>query len=211
MNRTPLTRPARWQFWVPLLLQLALVLLIPAQAILIQTTGNHLVLQTAPVDPYDLFRGYYVTLSYDISQPRTLETLDGWDTFLAEQKAPAESGPLPQKAAFYVTLQAPLDQTEPPQPWQPVAISRDRPAQLSPNQVALKGTATPAPSSGPRSRWIYGLERYYIPEAQRQEIDARIRAVQGEQAGQFLVEVSINGQGQAVPIQLWIQGKVYRF
>src|SRR5262245_14089672 len=35
-------------------------------------TGEAILLRAAPVDPRDIFRGDYVTLSYEISQP-------GWD------------------------------------------------------------------------------------------------------------------------------------
>ena len=209
-------RLRRWQFWLPLALQLALILLIPLQASWIQTTGERVVLQTAPVDPYDLFRGYYVTLSYDISRPQTLSELDGWDTFTAEQATRrGEFGPLPRQVPFYVTLEAPAEaQSQLPLPWQPVAISGDRPAQLSPDQVALKGTVNPAFISDTGGPWLYGLERYYIPEAQRQEINDRIQAAQSVQpgeAGDFLVEISVNRRGEAVPIKMWIQGQVYRF
>ncbi|MFE4107089.1 GDYXXLXY domain-containing protein [Almyronema epifaneia] len=207
------SQTARWRFWLPLVLQLGLILLIPAQASWTRAFGTSVILQTAPVDPYDLFRGYYVTLNYNISQQQTLSTLDGWENWIAEQATPTDlSGPLPQQVTFYLTLQAPAEtNTQPPQPWQPIAISGDRPTQLRANQVVLKGIATPPPSAGPRSRWLYGLERYYIPEDQRQDINDRIQTAQAEQPEQFLVEVSVNRQGEAVPTQIWIQGQAYRF
>jgi len=40
--------------------------------------GKSVVLQTAPVDPRDIFRGDYVVLRYEIS---TLSNIPGWLTF----------------------------------------------------------------------------------------------------------------------------------
>ncbi|NET14750.1 MAG: GDYXXLXY domain-containing protein, partial [Okeania sp. SIO1H6] len=42
-----------WRFILPLTVQLALILSIPAQAIYTTITGRTVVLQTVPVDPYD--------------------------------------------------------------------------------------------------------------------------------------------------------------
>ncbi|MEO9124284.1 MAG: GDYXXLXY domain-containing protein, partial [Microcoleus sp.] len=67
-----------WRLWVPLLLQIGLITAVPATAVYTLVTGKTVVLQTAPVDPYDFLRGYYQVLSYDISDPRNLEKLPGW-------------------------------------------------------------------------------------------------------------------------------------
>ena len=67
-----------WRLWVPLLLQIGLIAAVPATAVYTFMTGKTVVLQTAPVDPYDLLRGYYQVLSYDISDRTNLEKLPGW-------------------------------------------------------------------------------------------------------------------------------------
>jgi len=54
-------------FLVPLLIQLGIILLIPSKSFSTYKTGQDVVIQTRPVDPYDFLRGYSQTLSYDIS------------------------------------------------------------------------------------------------------------------------------------------------
>ncbi|MEO0406570.1 MAG: GDYXXLXY domain-containing protein [Cyanobacteria bacterium P01_A01_bin.135] len=189
---TPLHR--RWAFWLPLVLQLGLILAAPARAIYTHTTGETVLLQTAPVDPYDLLRGYYVTLSYQISASDTLDELPGWQ----EIKEADRQSNLP----LYVVL-APPEGASGDQPWTPVSISRDRP-QLSSGQVALRGTYQ-------WGRVVYGLERYYIPEDQRGEINERIRQQHLSEPEAYLIEVKVDARGQSAPVSLWVGEKNYRF
>ncbi len=182
-----------WQFWLPLTLQLALIFVGPARSMYTTTTGQSVLLQTVPVDPYDLLRGYYVTLNYQISQGEALEGLSGWDAIVtAAQNAPLR---------VYVVLEAPSEGTG--DPWTAVRVSRDRP-QVEANQVALKG----------EYRWgrlTYGLERYYIPEDQRTEINARIDQLQRTEPERYRVEVKVDSLGQSVPVSLWVGDENYRF
>lgn len=62
---------------VPLFIQSLLIGSIAAQSIYALATGTTVVLKTMPVDPYDLLRGYYQILSYDISSFSTLNKLPG--------------------------------------------------------------------------------------------------------------------------------------
>ena len=52
-----------------------LVALVPP--LWIQTTGDELVLEIAPVDPLSLFRGNYVDLQYDLDLDAVTEVVDG--------------------------------------------------------------------------------------------------------------------------------------
>jgi uncharacterized membrane-anchored protein len=203
-----------WRFWLPLAAQALLILVVPGQAIYTHVAGRTVVLQTAPVDPYDFFRGYYVTLSYDISSPDTFKTLPGWDAVLAEVEA-TPNEPTDQRMApsrfdagqeFYVVLQAPNDlSAQPPQAWKPVRVSLDRPTDLSDQQVALKGTYQ-------YNRVTYGLETYYIPEDQRNDINTRIGELQtAEGPAPFVVEVKVDPTGKAVPLGFWLSSQPYRF
>lgn len=184
-----------WRLWAPLLLQTALILAVPAQDAYTFVVGRQITLQTAPVDPYDLLRGYSQTLSYDISNPQSLAQLPGGAGFKQPQGKISD---------FYVILEAPSQgQTTPPQPWKPVQLSPDRPDQLSANQVALKGHY---------NGWsvTYGLENYYMPEDQRQQINTAIGQVR-QQPEKFVVEVKVDGTGNAVPVSLWVEDHNYRF
>jgi uncharacterized membrane-anchored protein len=169
---------------------------IPARDAYTYVAGKPVTLQTAPVDPYDLLRGYYQTLRYDISDAALLRSLPGGDRLTA---APETSLP------FYVILEAPAaTATTPPPPWKPVRISLNRPTELAANQAAIQGQF----NSG---QITYGLETYYMPEDQRQQINADIGQVQQQNQEEFVVEVKVDAGGNAVPLSLWVRDRNYRF
>ena len=175
---------------------------IPAQAIYTSLTGRTIVLQTRPVDPYDLLRGYFQTLDYTISDPQTLKALPGWDKL--HSQATVRQHFLPEGTQFYVILEAPANlDDEPPLPWKPVQVSAERPSTLPANRVALKGRID--------SSWIeYGLETYYMPEDRRQELNQEIGQVQRDRQP-FVVEVKVDNRGHAIPESLWVKNKNYHF
>jgi uncharacterized membrane-anchored protein len=198
---TPLTpdssrRLPIWRLWVPLLFQAVLIIAVPARDAYTYVAGRSITLQTAPVDPYDILRGYYQTLSYDVSNIETLRSLPGGDWFNQFQEQPM---------SFYVVLEPPeqADAT-PPQPWKPVRISGDRPTDLTANQVAMQGQY---------DGWgiTYGLETYYMPESRREEINTDINQVQWEDREAFVVDVKVDRGGNAVPISLWVRDRNYQF
>ncbi|NJL01295.1 MAG: GDYXXLXY domain-containing protein [Spirulinaceae cyanobacterium SM2_1_0] len=185
-----------WHFALPLALQTALILALPARNAYTFATGTTVVLQTAPVDPYDFLRGYYQTLGYEISQQDTLAALPGGEAVFGEDR--------PYTDHFYVVLEPPTSETSPPRPWQPVRISGELPDDLTAGQIALRGEYRD---------WqiTYGLERYYMPESQREAINRDIGDVQRSQPEAFRVEVKVGGDGVAVPVSLWVQERHYRF
>jgi uncharacterized membrane-anchored protein len=184
-----------WRLWVPLLFQAMLMVAVPAQDAYTFATGKTVVLQTAPVDPYDFLRGYYQTLGYDISSVQNLSKLPGGDllkdTFVGE---------------VYVVLEAPpASNTTPPKAWKPVRVSRDRPTNLPANQIAIQGK-----SEG--WRIVYGLETYYMPEDQRNQVNQDINQIQQRQGSRaFVVEAKVDGSGNSVPVSLWVRDHNYRF
>lgn len=187
-----------WRLWLPLLFQTGLILAVPAQDAYTYAVGKQITLQTAPVDPYDLLRGHYQTLGYEITQVDNLKALPGGDWF--EQ----HSG---QAGKFHVVLEAPSAKpatpTQTPQPWEPVRISATYPTDLTTNQVAIQG------QTDRYGRITYGIETYYMPDAVRDEINAAIGKTQNQQA--FVVDVKVDSSGNAVPASLWISDQNYRF
>ncbi len=191
---TSTRRLPSWRLWLPLVLQSLLILAIPAQSAYIYVTGRSVILQTAPIDPYDLMRGYSQTLGYEISRRDVLTKLPG-GTMLNNNFT----------GDFYVTLEAPTNQTKrPPQAWKPVQVSRDRPTNLPPNQIALKGNLT---------GWLatYNLETYYMPDDQREQINADISKIQQQNQRSFVVEIRVDQNGNAVPVSLWVRDRNYQF
>jgi uncharacterized membrane-anchored protein len=189
-----------WKFAVPLVLQTALILAVTAQAVYTHLTGTTVILETRPVDPYDMMRGYYQTLSYKISDTNTLKKLPGWKEIAQANSYPSTS------QTFYIVMAKPANpkSTLTPSPWQPIKISRDRPKDLEQNQVAIQGEYI--------SEWqiIYGLETYYMPEDQRIEINEQIGQAQ-RQPQAFVVEIKVDRSGNAVPVSLWVRDRNYQF
>jgi uncharacterized membrane-anchored protein len=201
-NPTPETRSLpQWRLWLPLVLQTVLIASVPAQAIYTHLTGRTAILQTAPVDPYDLMRGYSVTLSYDISQTNNLKSLPGWKDLPKSTSYGGSTDYLAENTIVYVTLQGANHSSGRPKPWKPVALSLDRPA-LKPDQIVIKGRTYYAGIQ-------YGLETYYMPENRRDEVNLNIQQNQRKNPG--VVEVKIDDQGNAVPLTLWVGDRSYRF
>jgi len=202
-----------WRMWVPLLLQIGLIAAVPATAVYTFITGKTVVLQTAPVDPYDFLRGYYQVLSYDISDRTNLQKLPGWKDFPGE-KTPCPPGVacsqnthnVYRNTSFYVILEAPKAATNPgrPQAWKPVRVSRENPVNLPANQIAIKGKYN-------GFLMEYGLETYYMPEDEREKVNQDISQAQSSQRQSFLVEVKVDKTGHAVPVSLWVRDRNYRF
>lgn len=199
---------AVWRLWLPLLIQTGLILSVPAQSIHTQLTGKTVVLQTLPVDPYDPFRGYSMTLNYDISSPETLQKLPGWAELV--QHSGIRSNDVAAGTKLYVILQQQASTSNLPEAWKPVKVSSDRPTSIAANQVALKGSYS-------YGTITYGLETYYIPEAQHQQINKDLAQAQQTSLGQqrqkqpIVVEVKVDAQGNAVPISFWVREHNYRF
>ncbi|MEO8891727.1 MAG: GDYXXLXY domain-containing protein [Coleofasciculaceae cyanobacterium] len=204
-----------WRFWLPLLFQTGLILAVPAQAIYTQLTGKTVILQTIPVDPYELLQGYSQTLKYDISNQDSLRKLPGWQELPKQQPTGSKLNFIEPGTHFYVTLAEPLGppKSQLPQAWKPIAVSLRRPVKLQESQVALAGVVKAGSIQ-------YGLERYYIPEDQREQINNDLRQSKlsdptpvqlalpladspQQPKPPVVMEIKVNNQGNAVPIGLW--------
>ncbi len=186
-----------FRFIVPLVIQAGLLFAIPAQSAYTYITGKTVILQTVPVDPYSLLTGYYQILSYDISTRSILEKLPGSKDIFKDG------------TSFYVILQEEKSTGKGiPKAWKPVRITKEIPDSLPENQVALQGKSQFGTIK-------YGLEKYNIPEDQRNKIndnisEARRSATQTDKQP-IVVEVKVDSQGKSVPISLWVKEKNYRF
>ena len=131
-------------------------------------TGTHMTLKALPVDPRDLFRGDYVTLTYDIS------TFDAADI----------SFPKDIKTGQKIWVLMAPSKTNLQAPWQPVALF----SQFNPSLTGqlIKGTVTNLYSysrnnnnrtkncekTDCRSIHVtYGLRKYFLPEGTGKELE----------------------------------------
>jgi uncharacterized membrane-anchored protein len=164
-------------------------------------TGTTVVLKTAPVDPYDLLRGYYQTLGYDISQIDTLSKLPGWQEFKSKNSI------LSSGTQVYITLQSTGTNRQQPQAWKPIAVSPTLPTNLPNDRISLLGKVD---KSGRNVR--YGLEKFYFPETSQDAINGEIdRPIVSSGQKNLLAEVKIDPQGHATLVSLWIDGKKYQY
>ncbi len=198
-----------WRLVVPLLIQAGLIMAVPAQAVYTHITGETVILQTIPVDPYDLLRGYSQTLRYDVSNIDTLKKLPGWAELVKQYPGTDKQyNPLAHGINLYVVLQEQKSTgTGIPKAWKPVRVSGDIPDSLAANEVALKGRYTHGFIS-------YGLETYYMPEDQREDINTDISQARPIKRGQpqpIVVEIKVDRQGKSVPVSMWVRDRNYRF
>jgi len=195
MNTSRRTSFSWWRFILPFLLQLTLVLIVPAQSAYTYNFGTSAVLQTVPVDPYDFLRGYSQTLRYNISRVDDFKRFPGSKNFKPGQLC-------------YVVLEPNLTNAKlPPTPSKIVKITKEFPQDLTKFQVVLKGKVKK------NYRVSYGLETYYMPESQRNKINQEIRDLQSDSEGKspFVVEIKVDRWGNSVPVSLWVENKPYSF
>jgi len=152
-------------FIVAVAAQLFILAAVPAQKIHTRVTGKTILLKTAPVDPYSVMSGYYVTLGYEISNPKGLT---GW-------KEGSEGMPV------WVILQEGSNGI-----WNAVSVHDKRPT--VPNDcVMIKGKV-----SASRWRIEYGIESYFIPEDARDKVARDLRNNSREAKAEVKVDSSGN-------------------
>jgi uncharacterized membrane-anchored protein len=129
--------------------QLLALAAIPARALRTRAVGQDVSLWTAPVDPYDVLSGYYVTLTYE-----------------AESTAAVDTQRFEQDEDVWVTIR----RGDPA--WTRTSIGRERPAP-SPDELSLR-----ARWAGWRVQ-IVNAGRLYIPEDERDRASKLLGDVNG--------------------------------
>ncbi|MDZ8108735.1 MAG: GDYXXLXY domain-containing protein [Nostoc sp. DedQUE12a] len=194
-----------WRLIAPLAVQTALIMAVPAQALYTDMTGKTVILQTAPVNPNNVLQGNALELDYNISRTANLSRLPGWQTIVSKGRGSGRR--LPEGTNIYVTLQEQVSSGRGvPTAWRPLRVSSDRPTSLRANQVALRGVYQDGSVN-------YGLETYYIPENQRQQIrnDLQAQRARRGQVPPIVVKAKVDPQGNALPISMWVRDRNYRF
>jgi uncharacterized membrane-anchored protein len=187
---------------IPLMLQTLLILLLPLPSLYTQLTGRTIILQTIPVDPYDTRRGYWIDLSYDISHPQILKQLPGWKELI--KKFPGSNQqyfPVAEGTNLYVVMQQEKSR------WKPLRIAIELPKSLPQNQIVIRGQYR-------YDTVNYGIERYYMPEPERERVSQEILGGIQTRVGEIkpmLIETKIDAQGQAVPVRMQVGDRIYNF
>jgi uncharacterized membrane-anchored protein len=159
-------------FLVAVVLQVLILVSVPARKAYTRATGREVILKVAPVDPYSILTGYYVILGYDISRPADFPN--------APKFEPNE--------VIYAIVEQQSDSL-----WKPVGIDRVLPKNLPANRVAIRGRWNDW-------RIEYGIEEFYIPEEKRSVIADDLSKNQNE--ARVEVKVDATGNAALVRLRI---------
>jgi uncharacterized membrane-anchored protein len=176
-----MTKRALIAFIAAVVIQLLILVAVPARKVFTIATGKTVILKVQPVDPYSILSGYYATLGFDISRIDAFANAGG------------TSGGFSERAWCYAVVENGEDGI-----WKPVSLDRELPDNLPDNRVALLGQI--------RDGLItYGIEEFYIPEAQRHSIAEDLRS----NVDKARVEVKVDRSGYAALQRLLIEDRSY--
>lgn len=165
-------------FIVAVVIQILILVAVPARKVFTKATGKTVVLKVQPVDPYNILSGYYATLGFDISSV---------DAF------PNVSQGFADGASVYAIVEKGDGGI-----WKPVSLERELPANLPDNRAALLGRIN-------HGTIRYGIEEFYIPEAQRYLISEDL----SRNVDKARVEVKVDRSGHAALERLRIEDRIY--
>jgi len=182
--------------------------------------GTLVVLETKPVDPRDIFRGDYVSLSYTIGSLHP-ETTQGVAALLPSRDTPKRGDDVwgfdkPKRFDVYITL-APRGAV-----WQAVAASPEWTAAPS-GQVVIHGRARvnytwnhihiKRNKAGEEISWDlgddkvyyldvdYGIERYYVPEGAGRALE------QPRPGDKITLQIAVDEDGKSAVKAVLVNGK----
>jgi uncharacterized membrane-anchored protein len=200
-NQSKLELIPLWRLIIPLLLQTGITFAAPLGSIYTESIGKTVILETATVNPDDILRGNYVVLDYNISRVETLKKLPGWNELVRRYPGTnPEYFPITQDANLYIIMQQSTSQA-----WKPIRVTSELPRTIVENQVALRG----------KYRYgsiIYGLERYNIPESEKNNKDIfQSQEVFSKSSQPILVQIKVDPRGNAVPVSMQVGKRYYQF
>jgi uncharacterized membrane-anchored protein len=172
-----MTMLARRWFWVAVAVQVLFLVGIIGIHGYTLATGQPVLLKSVPVDPWDAFRGQYVNLRFDISR-------------LDEATMPMAGAPYQQGDTVYVTLH------EGNPFWTATGVAKVKPLVAKP-EIVIRGTVESFFEGKLSVR--YGLEQFYVPEGEGQNLDQRRDALS--------VEALVDATGRGALHKLFLDGK----
>ena len=165
-----------------ILFQCAIIAAVPAPKLFTRLTGQTITIKTAPVDPYDFLSGYHVILSFEISQ-------------LADPISPEQRMYYYQNQNLYNVLTKDENST-----WNSQFLHESFPKDIPDGAIVIKG-------KWKGGRIEYGIEKFFIPEEKRQDIERDLRQNQR----QALADIRVDRFGNAALIRLRVDDRVYEY
>lgn len=207
------SQTSQWPIWrliIPLGLQASLLFLLSAPRIYTDLTGKLVILQTQPVDSGDWLQSHSLEVSLSINQVDNLTKLRGWDElFRLYPGSDPKYDPLLPGTEIFVILQqsANFSANSTPSTWQAIAVSSKYPPNLPANQFVLKG------------HYYYGTVNYgidnYRPSItlqQKMQLDPMLlREIRSNSPQPMLLTIKVDPHGNAIPIQIQISDRIYKF
>jgi len=161
-------------------IQILILVAVPARKVFTMATGKTVVLKVQPVDPYSILSGYYATLRFDISRVDAFPNAGMFQGYS-------------DGAWFYAIVEKGDDGT-----WKPISLERELPDNLPENRAAVLGRYN-------HGAIRYGIEEFYIPEAQRDRIAEDLRT----NVDKARVEIKVDRSGHAALERLIIEDRIY--
>ena len=168
-------------FIAAVIIQVLILVAVPARKVFTMATGKTVLLKVHPVDPYNILSGYYATLAFDISRVDAFPNVKGISHGFSEG------------AWCYAVVEKGDDGT-----WKPVSLQHDLPDNLPDNRVALLGRLN-------HGVITYEIEEFYIPEARRHSIAEDL----SKNVDKARVEVKVDRSGHAALQRLVIEDRIY--
>ena len=162
-------------------IQVLILVAVPSRKAVTMATGKTVVLKVQPVDPYSILSGYYATLGFDISRVGAFPNVSGLSHGFSEGDW------------CYAVVENGGDGT-----WKPVSLEHELPNNLPGNRAALLGRLH-------NGVIRYGIEEFFIPEAQRHNIAEDLR----RNVDKARVEVKVDSSGHAALQRLLIEDRIY--
>ncbi|HYF96359.1 MAG TPA: GDYXXLXY domain-containing protein [Symbiobacteriaceae bacterium] len=170
-------------FAAAVVLQVLLLLGMGARHTYTLQTGRAVRLETAPVDPWEIFRGQYVALNYKISQ-------------IQGGEVPMIGAPYQRGQRIWVTLR------EGDPYWVATGVADQRPDTAA-NEVAMQATVQYWMDSGiegrPQVNLRYGIEQFFVPEGEGPPLE--------QQRLRISVEAAVDRFGRAAIKRVFVDDK----
>ncbi len=160
------------------IVQLVILTAVPARKAITRSTGRTVVLKVQPVGPYNSLSGYYVMLSLEISRRDAFGSVPDFS----------------DGEECFAVIERGEDGI-----WKPVSLERARPSGLPENRAVVAGRVE-------HGQLRYGIENFYIPEAQRSAIAEDLRT----NRDRAKVEAKVDSAGNAALVKLMIEDRVYQ-
>ncbi|HKR58812.1 MAG TPA: GDYXXLXY domain-containing protein [Pyrinomonadaceae bacterium] len=168
-------------FIAAVVIQVLILVAVPARKVFTMATGKTVVLKVQPVDPYSILSGYYATLGFDISPVDAFPNTKGTSHEFSDSDW------------CYAVVEKGANGL-----WKPVSLELELPANLPENRAALLGRIK-------NGRIRYGIEEFYFPEAQRYLIGEDL----SKNVDKARVEVKVDRSGHSALQRLIIEDRIY--